>query len=531
MRNGITLRLLAAFFAIVMLCSCSKTEAPKEKSAKKRTAEITEQVKTSSETDISEKGQDLSGKESEDFASMCEELPVSSCPEKLLYGEYSPEEYCLYHKDVEALKASITNLQFADRKTISSETVPMISLPVEWKAGWDFLADGCAVRGNSTEKQWNTLADDIRKKFPEKAEEYYSNYREIAKLHHATLTFITEDEKYFSDVHYVYTVSGNELIMKEIEFPIRGELKYLDPDHPEIYHYGFRNGALLLEKDGSWIELKASYKPNSQWNKRSEFRGRLKVDSLCPDSDEDVFQNMESFSAVFEGYGSSGTMKNTSCQVCFCDGNFTLDAEAEYIGNDRLHIRWKDRTGTSDPGEAGKKQGEMEFRYLNGELGITIIDDEGQAYHYNTTRDVYNERRAGQHISDNVSLSDSRGIVRLDSSILFAVDSSELTGAGKDMLDTFFSEYVPVILEEIQAERIRMIEISGHTDPDGSHDYNQTLSEKRAEAVADYLKREYPDIEPYLTTVGCSYDRPVLDSSGVIDKAASRRVEFLFVTE
>lgn len=81
------------------------------------------------------------------------------------------------------------------------------------------------------------------------------------------------------------------------------------------------------------------------------------------------------------------------------------------------------------------------------------------------------------------------------------------------------------------AGRVRTIEISGHTDPDGSHDYNQTLSEKRAEAVADYLRTKYQEISPYLTTVGCSFDRPVMDGSGNIDKAASRRVEFMFVTD
>ena len=68
------------------------------------------------------------------------------------------------------------------------------------------------------------------------------------------------------------------------------------------------------------------------------------------------------------------------------------------------------------------------------------------------------------------------------------------------------------------------IRVSGHTDNTGSHSYNQTLSERRAGSVADYLVTREVGRERMLVQ-GESFDQPIADNSTAEGRAANRRVE------
>ena len=68
------------------------------------------------------------------------------------------------------------------------------------------------------------------------------------------------------------------------------------------------------------------------------------------------------------------------------------------------------------------------------------------------------------------------------------------------------------------------IRVSGHTDNTGSRAYNQTLSERRADSVADYLvTREV--VRGRMLVQGESYDQPIADNGTAEGRAANRRVE------
>lgn len=75
-----------------------------------------------------------------------------------------------------------------------------------------------------------------------------------------------------------------------------------------------------------------------------------------------------------------------------------------------------------------------------------------------------------------------------------------------------------------QCGDVRM-EISGHTDSDGSEADNLVLSERRADAVADYLTAAGVDAKR-LVAVGHGESRPVRENETVQGKAANRRIEF-----
>ena len=76
-----------------------------------------------------------------------------------------------------------------------------------------------------------------------------------------------------------------------------------------------------------------------------------------------------------------------------------------------------------------------------------------------------------------------------------------------------------------QNSRIK-VEISGHTDAYGRWDYNRTLSQKRAEAVKDYLTKK--GIDPRrVKAVGYGESRPLASNDDEADgRELNRRVEF-----
>ena len=70
----------------------------------------------------------------------------------------------------------------------------------------------------------------------------------------------------------------------------------------------------------------------------------------------------------------------------------------------------------------------------------------------------------------------------LKSDVSFPLGSSYLTAQGKEEL----SRYAKELIE--QSKTLKHIEIIGHTDRIGNKEFNDWLSQRRAQRVADYLK-------------------------------------------
>jgi len=89
------------------------------------------------------------------------------------------------------------------------------------------------------------------------------------------------------------------------------------------------------------------------------------------------------------------------------------------------------------------------------------------------------------------------------------------------------SEYYPFLEEAVKVLQMNptmKIEIHGHTDSVGSDSYNQTLSEKRANAVKDYLIGK--GIDPNkLTVKGMGEKDPIASNETPEGRAQNRRVE------
>lgn len=100
--------------------------------------------------------------------------------------------------------------------------------------------------------------------------------------------------------------------------------------------------------------------------------------------------------------------------------------------------------------------------------------------------------------------------------VRFATNSDELVGESTDILDA--------AAKTLSAYPDLNVEVAGHTDSQGSATFNQTLSEKRAEAVKQYLIRKGIAAD-LLTAKGYGEAEPVADNATAAGRAANRRVE------
>ena len=107
-------------------------------------------------------------------------------------------------------------------------------------------------------------------------------------------------------------------------------------------------------------------------------------------------------------------------------------------------------------------------------------------------------------------------LVTFNSGILFDVNEAELKPAAK--------ENITELAKVLQRYDDTDVLIAGHTDSTGKAEYNHTLSEKRADAVAKYAEAQgIKGIR--IKTVGEGADTPVADNDTDAGRAKNRRVE------
>lgn len=120
-----------------------------------------------------------------------------------------------------------------------------------------------------------------------------------------------------------------------------------------------------------------------------------------------------------------------------------------------------------------------------------------------------------------VTVNDGEAIkVTFESGILFAVNSTNISEASQKALTDFASN----LKENADTD----VTIVGHTDITGTVEYNQELSERRAQGVYDYLNKAGIKANR-MTTVGKGIHEPIADNNTVEGRLQNRRVE-IFIT-
>ena len=102
---------------------------------------------------------------------------------------------------------------------------------------------------------------------------------------------------------------------------------------------------------------------------------------------------------------------------------------------------------------------------------------------------------------------------------LFEFDSAKIAEdnyAGLDVVSDFLKENPNI-----------SVKIDGHTDNVGSKEYNQKLSERRAESVANYLKEKGVN-STQISTEGFGFLKPIASNNTEEGRAQNRRTELKF---
>ncbi|MEH6583381.1 MAG: OmpA family protein [Halioglobus sp.] len=111
----------------------------------------------------------------------------------------------------------------------------------------------------------------------------------------------------------------------------------------------------------------------------------------------------------------------------------------------------------------------------------------------------------------------------LEVEIDFAFDSAEVQSQ--------YSPQVAELAEFLKRHGSLDADIEGHTDSMGAEDYNQQLSQRRAQALVDLLVSDYGIAADRLTARGYGESRPVASNDTLEGRAQNRRVMTTLKTE
>lgn len=156
-----------------------------------------------------------------------------------------------------------------------------------------------------------------------------------------------------------------------------------------------------------------------------------------------------------------------------------------------------------------ESKGQGALQTQNADEGHALFDDEKKP-----TRSIKGINRVVD--DENV---EQKELPKVGALILFDTDSDVIKTESFDLL----REYGKAFTGDLQDA---VIIVAGHTDGDGTEEYNLMLSQKRAEAVKQFLMKEFEIDEKRLIVKPFGKSQPLDANDSPEGKAKNRRVEF-----
>ncbi len=173
----------------------------------------------------------------------------------------------------------------------------------------------------------------------------------------------------------------------------------------------------------------------------------------------------------------------------------------------------------------GAGVGAIAGQIIGGDTGATVLGAAvggavGAGVGYNLDQQEADLRRDLDNGDVQITNTGDRLIVTMPQDVLFATDSFSVR---PDLQDDLYT--VAANLQQYPASTIQVI---GHTDSDGSADYNQRLSERRATAVGGILVDAGVPFGR-VQTIGRGESQPVASNLTPEGKAQNRRVDIVIL--
>jgi len=119
-------------------------------------------------------------------------------------------------------------------------------------------------------------------------------------------------------------------------------------------------------------------------------------------------------------------------------------------------------------------------------------------------------------------------VTRVGNDIILNMPGNVTFGSNRTDLKPDFFEVLNSVSLVLNEYNQSIIDIEGHTDSDGSDQFNLDLSTRRARAVADYLSSQQVD-RRRLKVLGIGEREPIASNQTARGKAQNRRVEIKIV--
>jgi outer membrane protein OmpA-like peptidoglycan-associated protein len=160
------------------------------------------------------------------------------------------------------------------------------------------------------------------------------------------------------------------------------------------------------------------------------------------------------------------------------------------------------------------------YTYLKVDGKWKVLVDSAADYRAElNAQDVYGNRVNVQRDfeTDILVIRTTEGLKIMINSIQFEFDKADLLPESFQILDRLITK-----LDKFPTYRVRIV---GHTDSIGTEEYNQGLSERRANSVYKYLV-DNDVAKERLVTEGKGETQPIDDNETEAGRARNRRVEF-----
>lgn len=160
-------------------------------------------------------------------------------------------------------------------------------------------------------------------------------------------------------------------------------------------------------------------------------------------------------------------------------------------------------------------------RIAGGKAAVDIAPyvDAGTAYRYVRLLDLK------QACDSRTPGADVDAIGAIGSATKIALDSEVLFDSGEHQLKAGAHAALEKVIAAIDDPASTRIEVAGHTDSVGSESSNLALSERRAQAVADFLDLSETFAEDAVTIRAFGESRPIASNDTARGRASNRRVE------
>ncbi|MBR3142683.1 MAG: toll/interleukin-1 receptor domain-containing protein [Clostridiales bacterium] len=248
-----------------------------------------------------------------------------------------------------------------------------IGLPSDFEYSRDSL---------DTEAGWKKLYNCLRASDPVSADGEYNKYVDLYNTFYVEMYFYTEiGSKAEGFYRYIYTIENNVMYCSRMDFGNNNEIIYYDS--VETYKIGFIDNRLIIEADGSNIELI----PRNLCYYILYLSTHYSAEGYLYDPDN-AYLDITGISIGITN--SKYDLPKETVKVYFKDGSYTTDAQAEWNSWGNPTLSWyavyhpDTRTTDAEPNTISIR--------IMGEGPFFIVDEEGNAYNYTaSSADVYKD--------------------------------------------------------------------------------------------------------------------------------------------